>query len=269
MIFNTYGEQKNSVNGITLVSAGHIFAKKGREILRPNGRDDWLLFFVAKEEETFYFENVKICKAGGFVLFAPGEPQHHIYKGDKTAEFYYVHFKCDALPDNINLKTRKVYNLSFGSQVCDTFEYIIDEMQKRAPHYEKLCTYRLLGLLSEIERAVAEKSEKKPQSFNRIAKAVQYMNRYYNEDTSLEDFAKMCNMSKYHFLRTFLQITGKSPIEYRNDIRLSHAAEMLTEERLSVEEVGATVGYSSASYFSSAFKKKFSVSPKQYQKTAH
>ena len=113
MIFNTYGEQKNSVNGITLVSAGHIFAKKGREILRPNGRDDWLLFFVAKEEETFYFENVKICKAGGFVLFAPGEPQHHIYKGDKTAEFYYVHFKCDALPDNINLKTRKVYNLSF------------------------------------------------------------------------------------------------------------------------------------------------------------
>ena len=88
-------------------------------------------------------------------------------------------------------------------------------------------------------------------------------------DTSLEDFANMCNMSKYHFLRTFLQITGKSPIEYRNDIRLSHAAEMLTEERLSVEEVGATVGYSSASYFSSAFKKKFSVSPKQYQKNIH
>lgn len=95
------------------------------------------------------------------------------------------------------------------------------------------------------------------------------MNRYYNENTGLEDFAAMCNMSKYHFLRVFSQITGVTPLEYRNDIRLSHAAEMLIEERLSVEEVEATVGYSSASYFSSAFKKKFGVSPKQYQKDIH
>ena len=57
MIFNAYAEQKDQIAGITLVSCGHIFAKKGREIKRPDGRNDWLLFYVAKESETFYLEN--------------------------------------------------------------------------------------------------------------------------------------------------------------------------------------------------------------------
>ena len=55
MIFNVYARESEKVNGINLVSCGHIFAKSGREIYRPNGRDDWLLFYIAKESETFYF----------------------------------------------------------------------------------------------------------------------------------------------------------------------------------------------------------------------
>ena len=85
------------------------------------------------------------------------------------------------------------------------------------------------------------------------------------KDFSLEDYAKMCNMSKYHFLRVFSGIVGKTPLEYRNNIRLEHACELLSNEKLSVEEISASVGYSSASYFSSAFKKKYGISPKQYQ----
>jgi AraC-like DNA-binding protein len=72
-------------------------------------------------------------------------------------------------------------------------------------------------------------------------------------------------MSKYHFLRTFESIIGATPMEYRNNIRLQHAADLLLEEKLAVEQISALVGYSSASYFSSAFKQKYGLSPKQYQ----
>ncbi len=265
MIFNAYAEQRENTFGITVVSAGHIFAKNGREIYRPDGRDDWLLFYVAKEEETFFLPKEKVCHAGGFVLFAPGEVQHHKYLGSKTAEFYYIHFRCDALPSDSTLKTAKVYNLPFRRQVCDFFEDIIDEMLKKQPLYERLCVCKLLQLLAEFERGALKKTDGNSQNFDRVARAVQHMNRYYNENLTLSDFADMCNMSKYHFLRTFLQVVGTTPLEYRNNIRLEHAAELLCEERLSASEVGESVGYSSASYFSSAFKKKFGLSPKQYQ----
>ena len=42
-------------------------------------------------------------------------------------------------------------------------------------------------------------------------------------------------------------------------------ADLLLEEKLAVEQISALVGYSSASYFSSAFKQKYGLSPKQYQ----
>lgn len=266
MIFNVYARESEKVNGINLVSCGHIFAKPGREIYRPKGREDWLLFFVAKESETFYLNEEILADEGSFILFSPGEKQHHKYTGNKTAEFYYIHFKCDKLPDNINLKTRKQYKVNQIRHICDIFEEIIEEIMQKNYGFEKICIYKLLYILTVIERNNNENKAGENERFHRIAKVLQHMNRYYDSDCSLEDYAEISNMSKYHFLRVFEQITGFSPLNYRNNIRLEHAAELLCEEKMSVEEVSSATGFSSLSYFSSTFKKKYGVSPKKYQK---
>ena len=91
------------------------------------------------------------------------------------------------------------------------------------------------------------------------------INRDYSSDLSLEDYAKISQMSKFHFLRVFKEIVGVSPIEYRNNIRLEHAKELLEDISLPIGEIGAMVGYSSASYFCDAFRKNLGVSPKQYR----
>ena len=265
MIYNAYAEQNEQVLGIKLVSCGHVFAKHGRKIDRPGGREDWLLFYVAKESETFYLDETETGEAGSFVIFAPGEKQHHIYLGDKTAEFYYVHFQCEQLPSDLSLESSKVYRTLFNRQVCDLFEDIIEETLGKQPFYEKLCIYKLLYLLTVLEREISSINHPDRENFRRIAYAVQHMNKFYDSDLGLKDYAELCTMSKYHFLRTFEKIVGFTPMEYRNNIRLQHAADLLLEERLTVEQISSLVGYSSASYFSSAFKQKYKLSPKQYQ----
>ena len=94
------------------------------------------------------------------------------------------------------------------------------------------------------------------------------MNREYKKNYTLDDYAKMCNMSKFHFLRIFKGITGASPFEYRNKIRLDHAKELLLDTPLPINEIGRSVGYSSNSYFCDAFKAKTGTSPSVYRKTA-
>lgn len=266
MIFNAYAEQKETVAGIQFVSCGHIFAKPGREIDRPKGREDWLLFYVAEGEETFFLDRTVTGGAGSFILFAPGEPQRHIHTGSKTAEFYYVHFQCEHLPEEFSFCTSKVYEAPVSRQVCDLFEDIIEETLSKQPFYEKLCVYKLLYLLTALERGILCANHPEREHFEQIARTVQHMNKSYQSDLSLEDYAKMCAMSKYHFLRVFEKIVGSTPIEYRNQIRLQHAAELLLENRHSVEEISGMVGYASVSYFSSAFKQKYGTSPKKYQK---
>ena len=136
---------------------------------------------------------------------------------------------------------------------------------KKQPFYERLSTYRLLELLTIFERDFLFEGSLYKENFNRIARVVQDMNMNYNSTSTLNDYAEMCNISKYHFLRLFEEIVGETPLGYRNRIRLEHAAELLKMSYLSVEEISRLTGFSSPSYFSSAFKKKYSLSPLQYK----
>ena len=83
---------------------------------------------------------------------------------------------------------------------------------------------------------------------------------------SLDDYAKICNMSKFHFLRVFKDITGESPLEYRNIIRINHVKEYLKDTNIPINEIAEKTGYTSASYFCDAFRRKVGISPAQYRK---
>ena len=263
MIFNSYAEKKETVAGITLVSCGQIFAEPKREIYRPFGRDDWLLFFVAKESETFFLDQAVTAEAGSFILFAPGEKQHHIYNGNKTAEFYYVHFQCSALPEGIALETSRIYSLTRYAQFAPIFEEIIEETLSKRPSYEFISISRLLYILSLIQREATETDNCCDKSWHSVARAIQHMNRYCDSNLKLEDYAAMCCMSRYHFLRIFKAVTGITPLEYRSRIRMDHAREMLKSSNLSVSEISDSLGYSSLAYFSAAFKKATGLSPSE------
>ena len=92
------------------------------------------------------------------------------------------------------------------------------------------------------------------------------MNSDYGKPCTLDDYAATCNMSKFHFLRVFKEITGASPIEYRNRIRIEHAKELLLYTNTPVGEIAAAVGYSSDTYFCDAFKSAVGASPSEYRK---
>ena len=243
MILSSYSEQKEKIAGIKLISCGHIFAENGRKIQRENGRNDWLLFFAAKGNETFFLPHKAELHEGGFILFAPGEAQKHVYCGNSTGEFYYIHFDCDGLFPEINLNTMQPYNIPFDRTFCDIFEEIIEETMKKDISYEKICTYRFLYLLSLLEKStISQRNQTVPYSQN-IFHGIQYINRYFYLDKSLEEYAEICNLSKFHFLRMFKENTGVTPIEYRNNIRIEHSAELLKNSSDSVEEIGLRVGF--------------------------
>ena len=265
MIFSSRAEQKESLAGITLISCGHIFAKPQRMIYRPNGRSDWLLFYVAKGSESFFLDKKRVAEAGSFIIFAPNEIQHHINEYPKTSEFYYIHFQCNALPDGINLNTSQIYSFKHHNSTAAIFEEVIVETLQKSPHYEILCISRLLQLFSIIQKEAAQLDHSSDKQWKSVANAITHMNRYCESDLRLEDYAAMCCMSKYHFSRVFKQVTGVTPLDYRNGIRIESAKELLLNGFLSVSEISESLGYSSPAYFSDNFKKCVGISPVKFR----
>ena len=266
MIFNAYSDSPLGLFGISLNSSGHIFAQSGRSISRPFGRNDWLLFYVAKGSERFSLSGDEIAKEGSFVIFKPGERQEHIQTGEKTAEFYYAHFNAPEDFEPFGFETSQIYGAKPSTKIRDIFEEIIAELQTKRHGYEKICVAKLLLIFGELERRVAKESDPNRAYADKISFVIQLMNREYNAEHSLSDYADICKMSKFHFLRVFKEITGCSPVEYKNKIRMEHAKELLEDTNTPVGEIGLQVGFSSATYFCDAFKKKYGISPSQYRK---
>ena len=265
MIFNAYAGASPAPLGLEIVSCGHIFAEKGRAINRPKGREDWLLFYVEKGYETFSLDREVVADAGSFIIFSPGERQEHVCTSEKTSEFYYVHFRLREDPPPFSLPTSTVHRIPPSSTVRDLFEGILEETEARLPAFHTVTVGRLLSLFGLLERGVSGSSGESSEGADRIAVVLRRMNREYAASHTLADYAEMCRMSKFHFLRIFRAVTGVSPIEYRNRIRIEHAKALLRDTFLPVSEIGLSVGYSSPSYFCDAFKREVGVSPKEYR----
>lgn len=266
MIFNAYQDNDKGLFGINVVSAGHIFAKKNRTVNRPKGRKDYLLFYVAKGKEHFFLDKEVVLSAGEFIIFRPYEKQHHIQKDDGISEFYYIHFNAPENFDLLGFNSFVVYSAKESVKVIDLFEEIISELHTKQPSYEKICCARLFTIFALLERKCVKYISNFGQYYDNISFVIQTMNKEYYKNYSLDDFANMCNMSKFHFLRVFKSVAGDTPVEYRNKIRIEHAKEMLTDSDISVEEIGRRVGYNSNSYFCDVFKGHLGVSPSKYRK---
>ena len=267
MIFSAYQNTDNGIGGISVVSSGHIFARKGRKIDRPLGRPDYLLFYIAKGRERFFLDREIIADEGSIIFFKPFERQEHIYEESKTGEFYYVHFNAPADFDLFGFESSCVYGAKPSAKVRDIFEEIISELQSKQPAYEKICVSKLFNVIALLNRETEKESAPQGRYFDKISFVIQKMNKDYQSGDTLDDYAKMCNMSKFHFLRVFKEITGASPLEYRNMIRLDHARELLEDTELPINEIGSMTGFSSSTYFCDAFKKKNGVSPSTYRKS--
>jgi AraC-like DNA-binding protein len=266
MIYNAYQDTDKNLFGLAVVSGGHIFAEQGRTISRPCGRDDFLLFYVAKGSEHILLdEEVELCE-GGFVIFRPHEKQIHVQRSARTSEFYFVHFRAPEDFDLLGFDSSVAYFAEVSTRVISLFEEIKSELQAKQPHYEELCVVKLLNILLHLKRKCERSTSPFKQHMDEISMAVQLMNKEYEKSYSLENYAELCRMSKYHFLRVFKSVVGCSPIEYRNRIRLEHAKELLCETNRTVGEIAVQVGYASGVYFCNAFKARFGMSPSEYRR---
>lgn len=98
-----------------------------------------------------------------------------------------------------------------------------------------------------------------------IIKAIDYMEKHYNEKFTLGDIAEQVAFSPEYFSRIFSKETGVNYITWLNNIRMKNAVRLLETTDLKVYEIAEQVGFASLSYFSTAFKKKFGKNPYEYQ----
>ena len=73
-------------------------------------------------------------------------------------------------------------------------------------------------------------------------------------------------MGRTLFFKRVKTLTGMTPADYIRSARMRHAAELLTDEKMTVAEASYKVGIEDPHYFIKLFKQQYGITPKKYQK---
>jgi len=90
-------------------------------------------------------------------------------------------------------------------------------------------------------------------------------NNFSDWEFNLVKIAKHVNMSANYVSTIYKKQTGSGISEYLTKVRIDAAKKLLHDTTMQVNDVSASVGYSSPYYFSQSFKKITGVSPARYR----
>lgn len=209
-----------------------------------------------KNDEVFYSGNTQMRVNAVVVQFAPD----------------FMEKAINNYPEMSHIK-ELLKRSALGIHFSRTFSDSIGDDLKQMYHLQGF--ERLMALLSILNRMASTKAfrtlatpdySQNPPSVNdfRLNKVLNYLNVNYTSRITLPDLAYRFGMNASAFSRYFKSKTGKTPVEYINEMRINYACKLLQDNSYSVSHVCFECGFNNLSNFNRFFKAKLGVTPKEY-----
>lgn len=162
--------------------------------------------------------------------------------------------------------------ITMGSEMQNLIRLFMLESRQRQAGYEfilgSLSTQIVVNMLRQVKSnlpvLITERNFSEKENINR---SVEFLRELYDKDYSLEEVARVANLSPYHFIRVFKAQTGKTPYEYLLDVKIEKALEMLRIKNCTVTDVCFACGFNNLSHFTTLFKRKMGILPSDYRKS--
>jgi len=102
-------------------------------------------------------------------------------------------------------------------------------------------------------------------NYNRIATAIDYIEKNFKSQPSLDAVAEKVNVSPSHFQRLFTEWAGTSPKKFLQFISVAHAKKMLKEQQATLFDAAFETGLSSTSRLHDMFINIEGMTPAEYK----
>jgi AraC-like DNA-binding protein len=96
---------------------------------------------------------------------------------------------------------------------------------------------------------------------DKIQDARHIIENQLDQPLTIRELSRRVAMNECYLKKGFKALVGKTIHEYQQELRISKAKQLLQQDGISVSAVATTLGYSSISHFSTAFKKATGLKP--------
>ncbi len=157
-----------------------------------------------------------------------------------------------------------------AEQCGEQFFKLYNELSTEVPTMDKVLSfikplnYMLINLYLECQKKQTD--EKSITSLDDIyIKALKFIHENYSGNLSCDVVAEHLKYSSSYIRYIFKKVDKTSVQSKINQIRLNKAKQLIHITNMSISEIAFSVGFNDSNYFSTAFKKHFGVSPKEYR----
>ncbi len=245
------------------------------------------LFYLCEGELYFYVEETRYHIKKGDVLFIPGGLMHYatrVTENNDACSFDAFVFMPELIMDTLPAYCEKYLDASMCNSISGTvhihcknswqykiINHVSNIFELNSTPVEQ-CELTIRGELLNIWQLLYNNVYSKMIALHPshassplLNKCIEYINTNYTDTFTLFELADMSGLSEGHFCRIFKEITGFTPFNYINRIRITKSCELLTRTNKKIADIALSCGFNNIGYFNRIFKNIMKESPKSYR----
>ncbi|WP_076420617.1 AraC family transcriptional regulator [Colwellia sp. UCD-KL20] len=251
------------------------------QIQQKRTSSHWLIYSLTDHGVLHYKNKVRKLKRGDLVVISPNEAfeyklqienKKNIKIAHKNALFWINFDGClaDYFAQRLLMKMDDgVAHVGALTNISNDFDELL-ELGSRGYTATNVihAVHVLQQSLSFLALQLRLTSFNNNSSFN-LNDVETLMQNNLHQELSLDALAHHSQLSKFHFLKKFKELTDSSPIQHFINMKIQRACFYLDNSEKNIKSIGEELGYADPYYFSRLFKKVIGMSPKQYRESRH
>ncbi len=243
------------------------------------------IMYMVEGHADFEMENRRCASAdtGDVCIFGSNLATRNCIVGPKGMRCISIVVCIDDMTDEMNrifatakFDRDKLYSGVMNADCCicfpatDMLKAIFNELMHLPDTYgeyhRRLLTYQVIIATMDIKnRKATDQQYFSKDTENKVHEARKIMGKDISANITIEELAESVNLNRTTLQKVFKQMYGVTLYEYRTQIRIQEAKNLIFDKKYSITDIAGMCGYSNASKFAAAFKKVTGINPSKFR----
>jgi AraC-like DNA-binding protein len=243
----------------------------------PDHSHDCHEFHLQLSGQTEWQIKTETCVVGKSSLIGISPKVRHSMSasGSHANHFIYCSIDIDALSRKLKLPlieallNKPHFLIADAEAFTGPFQILSREMRRKDKHRKAIIKNAMetVALLLDRYSSTEDRSlQEQCMDDLIVTKAKEYCEHHLTEKLCVQQMADRIGVSKSHLFSILKEKLGVSPFAYHAERRMERAREMLRTDYLPLTTIALELGFASSQHFSTAFKKRFGISPSSCRK---
>ncbi len=238
-------------------------------VKRDDGYPYHQIIYTVRGEGVLRVDGEEYEIKPGYGYYLPKNVPHEYFTELDVWENHWVVFDGYGVEDVLKLmhfEQAKVFKISDLSVPEVLFKKMLYLLKSDYFYSGYQCSALLYQYLLELNRYVnLQTAAQDTNKLLQLKPVIDFIDENYGRDITLQELAKIINLSPQYLCRLFKECYDMRPFEYIARKRIQQAKNLLISENISVNEISSRVGYNDCSYFCAVFKKHEMLSPVEFR----